>query len=67
MSQPTYRVRTYDCESGSYTKHSDESERLDIHGVRRVLRDLRDHFGYSAEYSSHGSGDPAILVERLSE
>lgn len=76
MSQPLYTILTYDTDLGDYTPQeglSVPSENVTILGVRRVLRELRNHGcdchrvrvpdGTSGENWRHFS-DSAVLVER---
>jgi len=67
----TYTIRTYDWDLAEYTPQAGmtvPSERVDIHGLRRALRDLR-RLGYSCHrfrdaYGGHDDNDTSVLVER---
>ena len=65
-----YNVLTWDAELQDWTPQaglSSESQRVDIHGVRRVLRELQA-CGYSCHRVRGRDGsydsDPSVLVER---
>lgn len=62
---PTYTVQTWDPELHDWTPHeglSVPSRGVSIHGLRRVLKELRTR-GYPCDYF-RGEGDPSVLVLR---
>lgn len=58
-----YSVSTWDCERQTYTPQSGlraPSQRITLYDLRRVLRELRDEFGYSCHRN-----DTSVLVEHV--
>jgi hypothetical protein len=61
-----YNVKTYDWEIGEFTPQEglrNPSFNLDIYGLRRCLRELRDECGYPCNRVRDGDSDPSVLVE----
>ena len=66
--KPLYSVGTWDMDLQAYTPQEGltvPSQNVDIHGLRRALKELR-RLGYSCHYCSkrHWDNDCAVLVER---
>lgn len=71
MNDARYDVLTWDADQNGWTPQDgleNESQGVDIHGLRRVLRELRG-FGYSCHRVRESDGtydsDPSVLVERV--
>lgn len=66
-----YDVLTWDTDAQAFTEQegmTSPSRSVDLHGLRRALRELRTHFGYSCHrihYGGHVYSDPAVLVKRI--
>lgn len=70
--QPLYSIGTWDTELQAYTQQDgceSPSINVDIHGLRRHLRELRDEHSYTAHRRRDDGGDHCdndffVLVER---
>jgi hypothetical protein len=64
---PKYNVTTWDCDREAFTRQrglSGPSLGVSLRQVRRVLRELRERFGYSC-HRTRNESDSAVLVERV--
>ena len=72
MSEARYSIGTWDTELQAYTPQAGCDSpciNVDIHGLRRHLRELRDEHGYAADRvrdadGTHDDNDWCVLVER---
>ena len=72
MSDARYNVLTWDTDLARYTPQAGMRNpclAVDIAGLRKALRELRDECGYNCEYcrDEYGvrEGDPCVMVERI--
>lgn len=64
-SDPIYRVRTYDANTGGYSAQEGIAEYVTgFRGLLNAVRELRS-WGYPANRNAFDS-DPAVLIERVS-
>lgn len=64
-----YDVLTWDPCAEIYTQQEGMRNRslsVDIRGLRKALRELREDFGYTAHRTREDS-DPSVLVERVDD
>lgn len=67
MSRAKYYVHTWDTEKQTWTPQKGvRCGPYSLWGLRRAIRKLRD-MGYSCDYSSKGSGDAYVKIERVTE
>lgn len=72
MSDARYSIGTWDTELQAYTPQAGCDSpciNVDIHGLRRHLRELRDEHSYTAhrvrgDEGTHDDNDWSVLVER---
>lgn len=65
MSKPRYYIWTWDTDKQSFTPQAGvRCGPWSKWGLRRAIRRLRE-MGYPCDYSSKGSGDPSVKIERV--
>ena len=70
--KPLYSIGTWDTDAQAYTPQPETKTpciNVDIQGLRRHLRELRDEHGYTAhrfrdDDGGHSDNDWSVLVER---
>ncbi len=63
--KPRYYVTTWDTDKREFTPQKGlRVGPWSKWGLRKAIRALRD-IGYACDYSSKGSGDPSVRIERL--
>lgn len=71
MSEARYTIETWDTDLQEFTSQEgmeNPTKDVDIHGLRRALRELQS-IGYSCEYSRRQceASDPSVFVYRSND